>query len=123
MTLAHEVAKGIEIAQRFGHLLFIDDQVLYMPPVVDKGLSGGAAGLGEFIFMVGEDVVDSPHMDVKVVSQIFHTHCGTFQVPPRPAVPKLKTPRRFSLSLTFPENEIPYVLFVVFVAVHAVPGL
>ena len=55
-VLIKQIINHAEIAQGFGHLLPFDINKAIVQPVIGKGLAiMGAAALGNFIFMMGED--------------------------------------------------------------------
>ena len=64
-SFGQEFADGEEVAFALGHLLAFDDEVASVKPVTrEVGLAGGAAGLGELTFVMGEDVVFAAGVDV-----------------------------------------------------------
>ena len=74
VSLRQQVAQGVEIAERLGHLLGIDQQVLGVQPVAHERLAGGGFGLRDLVFVVREDQVHAAGVDVERFAEIFHGH-------------------------------------------------
>jgi hypothetical protein len=81
------VPDRVEVAQRFAHLCPINEEVLTVEPGLYKTVSGAADTLGDLIFMMGKQEVYAAAVNIEFLSEIFHRHGGTFDVPSRTAAP------------------------------------
>ena len=117
VALFDQVAKSKEVAGRFGHLLAVDPQVGAMHPCLDEWLTRRGLGLGDFVLMVREKVVDSASVQVERLSQILHRHRRALDVPARtPASPwRIPSYRAVALLPSLPKREVTDILLVVFV--------
>ena len=87
-------------------------------PDVSKGFAGACFGLGDFIFVVGEHVVDAPDVDIDGISQQFRCHSGAFDVPTRTSPAEGAFPKNITIALwidRFPQDKIGNIVFVVLV--------
>src|SRR5213593_2636033 len=57
--------------------------MLAMHPELDEGLSRDRLALGDFIFVVRENVVDGAAMNVERFAKLLHRHRRTLDVPAR----------------------------------------
>ncbi len=80
-----QLAQGVEVAERLGHLLAVDDQVLGVQPGADERLAGGRLALGDLVLVVGEDVVHAAGVDVEALAEVLHAHRRALDVPAGPA--------------------------------------
>ena len=67
--MVEQIAQGVKVAERLGHLASVDHEVGAVHPEVDEFLAGAAFGLGDLGFVVGEDVVDAAAMDIEAVTE------------------------------------------------------
>ena len=80
-------------------------------PIPDEGLSGAGFGLGDLVFMMGEDEVQPAAVDVECLGlQVLQAHDRAFDVPPRPPRAPRRGPGRFAGLRRFPEGEIQRIL-------------
>src|SRR3989338_2074907 len=80
----------------------------------------GTLRLRYFIFMMRKKQIDASGMDIKTLSQIFHTHRGALNMPPRAPFAERGRPRRFSFLFCFPQNKIFRASFFIFIGVGSV---
>ena len=92
-----QVLQRVLVAERLGHLLAVDDQVLGVQPVAREGLAGGALALRDLVLVVREDVVDAAAVDVEGLAEVAHAHRRALDVPARPARPPRRLPGRLAL--------------------------
>ena len=85
-----------------------------MHPVCGKGLIIGALTLCNFIFMVREDQIFAPCMDINRISQIALCHHRALNMPARTALAPWRLPVRLSLFLGLPEHKIIRVFLAFF---------
>ena len=123
-SLVEQVAEGVEVAQRLGHLHVVDQQVAAVQPVVHEGLAGGGLGLRDLVFVVREDVVLAARVDVEVRAQVLHRHGGTLDVPAGTALAQFGIPVDVPVFRApgLPEREVAHVVLRVLVLVHAAAG-
>ena len=78
-----QIRDGNEISLGFGHLVagHLHESVVH--PVFGNGFSCEAFGLGDFVFVVGKNEVQTTSVNVKGFPEMFHTHCRAFNVPSR----------------------------------------
>ena len=120
--LLQQVPKGMEIALGLGHLLAIHDEMLPVDPVAHEGLGGGGLALSNLVLVVGKDEVHRAAMQVEGLAQVLHAHGGTLDVPSRTTGTQRGLPSRFPVPGSLPQDEVPRILLVVFVHVHAGPS-
>ncbi len=112
------------LPEGLGHLLPLEAEVLDVEPVPNEWFSRHTLGLGDLVFVVGEDQILSSQVDVQGLPQLRDAHDGAFQVPPgSPSAPRRVPggPGLFVLRLCgLPEGEVPDILLGVFV--HGHPG-
>ena len=70
----HHFADEQGIAQRLAHLFASSSHPRVVQPVVGKAIASGFA-LGNFIFVVRENQIESTTMDVKASAEILFGHC------------------------------------------------
>src|SRR5262245_27465203 len=85
---------------------------------MSEWLSGCCLALGDLIFVVRKDVIDTAAMDVQRGAEIFHRHGGALNVPTRTPFTERRFPAGFlGVLRRFPEDEISRLLLLVFVGV------
>ncbi len=101
--------------------MIIDHEVFAVKPVVHEGLSGCSFALGDFVFVVGEDVVNTTRMDVEMWAKVFHAHGGAFDVPAGSTLAPWAWPTDIAVIFVpaFPEGEVGCLFFIVFVGLDA----
>ena len=63
-SFIQKVSKSVKVAFGFGHFFAINNEMGGMEPVANEWLARVALRLGYFIFMVGEEIVNAPTMDI-----------------------------------------------------------
>src|SRR3990170_2003851 len=108
ITLVNQIAEGVEIAKRFGHLLAVDKEPLIVKPVFDEGFSRRALRLGDFIFVVRENKINPAGVNVKTLAKMFHRHGGTLDMPAGPALAPRREPKNIAVIFgpRFPEGKV-----------------
>ena len=96
-----------------------------MEPVAGEVAVGGAAGLGDFVFVVREDEVDAAGVEVEVFAEVFEDHGGALEVPAGSAFAPGAGPVVGAVLgfASFPEGEVGEGVFGVFVVVEGGDGL
>ena len=94
--ILQEIAHGVEVAQRLGHLLAVDGHKAVVHPDPGKtGVGMRSAGLGNLVLVVGKDKVVAAAVNVEVQSEMAGAHGRALEVPARPPVaPGLSHPGR-----------------------------
>ncbi len=64
MPHGHEVIQGVHVTQALAHLGAIHQQVGHVEPNARAFTTAGAAALGDFILMVGEDEIHAARVQV-----------------------------------------------------------
>src|SRR3989344_505083 len=77
-----DVIKRKHIAERFAHFLVRKIDSPFVHPVTHKWHAERAFALGNFAFVVGENVVLPSCMDIDPLAQEFDAHGRTLDVPP-----------------------------------------
>ena len=93
-----------------------------MHPEAGEGLAGEAFGLGDFVFVVGEDEVDAAGVDIEGGAEILDGHDGTFDVPTGATGADFGIPGEFAFLRSFPEGEVAGVGLFVLVDIDAGAG-
>ena len=75
------IADGKRIAQALAHLDAVQRQRAGEHPVTGKRLAIGRFALGDFTFIVRENVVDAAAVNIECMAQIFAGHRRTFDMP------------------------------------------
>ncbi len=83
-----------------------------MHPVLGQGLIIGGLGLGQFIFMVGEDEIGAAAVNVKGVAEIILTHGGTLDMPAGAPRPPGAVPGGFPGFAGLPKGKIKRIVFL-----------
>ena len=87
-----------------------------MHPIIDVFFAGGGFALGDFVGVVNGDVVNPAAVDIQRVAQVFHSHSGTFNMPPRETDPPRAVPLHLALFIRrgeLPQRKIRRVAFFV----------
>ena len=119
MPHEHQVAQGVEVAERLGHLLAFDQQEARVHPEVRELLAGERLRLRDFVFVVRKDEVFAAEMDVEALAQVLHAHGGALDVPAGTAGTDLGVPALLAGFGSLPQGEVAGIVFVVFVDVDA----
>ena len=111
-VLGDEVAREKNIAQRFGHLLFVDRNQVVVHRNAREKLFCRRFRLRDFVFVVGMDEVEPSPVDVERFAQKMRGHRRALDVPSRPALAPRAVPRRLvGRLLRLPKTEIERVAF------------
>lgn len=127
--LFEEVPEQEKITQALGHFLPLHKQVDTVHPVPGKGLPGGGLALGNFILVMGETEVLPSAVKVEGLTEVFHAHRGTFEMPTGTAPPPGTLPGDPAVRLPrgLPEGKvrdgIPFILVGQISRTGAVRGL
>ena len=110
VKLSGDIAHGEEIALGFGHLLVVDVDKAVVHPVAHVGLSGGAGGLGDLVFVVREEQVLAAAVDIERLTQVGGAHGRALDVPAGAAHSPGAFPGGFAGFLRLPEGKVQRVL-------------
>jgi hypothetical protein len=110
--LGEELVDGDKIAQALRHLLALELEHPIMQPVARERLTGIAFGLGDFVFMVGEDEVVAAAVNVDLLAQVSQVHRGAFDVPPRPALAPRAVPARLTRLRRLPQGKVAFAFLL-----------
>ena len=108
VPFAEQIPEGVKVSERLAHLLAFHHQMGAVQPIPDERFACATFRLGDFGFVMREDVVNATAMDVELVTEDGSRHCATLNVPTR-ATP---SPRAFpsDVSVLFvprlPEREV-----------------
>ena len=123
-ALIDDVFDVVDVAERLGHLLVVDDQVLDVHPEPRERRARGAFALGDLVFVVRENEVDPAGMQIDGrLAEQPQRHRRAFQVPARAPGTQPVIPRRLAGLGRLPQHEVARVVFGVVVAVDASAGL
>lgn len=107
-----EVRKRVSVASTFGHFEAVSEEVLTVYPVADERVAGSTFALGNFVFVVRKDIVDTAGMNVEAFTEVTHAHSRAFDMPAREALTPRAGPFEKTARLgTLPEGEIGGVTF------------
>src|SRR5664280_3817005 len=95
-AFGRQITKCEEVAERLAHLLAFDEQVRVVEPETRERLTGRSFALGDLVFVVRKDQIFAAAMNVERLTEMFHAHDATFDVPPGSAF----APRRRPLNRT-----------------------
>ena len=70
-----------DVAGGLSHLCAVGQEVLGVNPVANVLLAEGGFALGNFVLVVGEDVVHATGMEVEELAQVLGSHSGAFNMP------------------------------------------
>ena len=82
-------------------------------PVVGKLAATGTLGLGDLIFVVGEDQILAAAMNINAFPQMLAGHGGAFDVPAWASLAPGAFPVGFSILFLLPESKIQRTAFFV----------
>ena len=68
MAQQNQVARCVEVAEALRHLLTFDEQKAHMHPISREGLAGSRLRLCNLVFVMREDQVLAPEMNVERVT-------------------------------------------------------
>ncbi len=119
VAFEQEVAEGVEVALGFGHLAAVDEEEADVHPVAREGDSGGALGLGDLVFVVGEHEVFAAGVEVEGGAEEFGGHGGALDVPAGAAFAEGGVPGGLAGLGGLPEGEVAGGVLVVLVEVYA----
>ena len=117
-----EIAQGVEVAQRLGHLLAVHEQVLGVHPKARERPARGALRLRDLVLVVRELQVHAPGVDVKGLAEVCHRHGRALQVPAGAARAERAVPARLAVTARLPQHEVAGVILAVLVGVHPRAG-
>ncbi|OPZ34522.1 MAG: hypothetical protein BWY96_03108 [Spirochaetes bacterium ADurb.BinA120] len=123
MALFEQVAEGVEVAERLGHLRALHQQMLHVHPAPDEGLAVGGLALGDLVLVVREDEVHASRVDVYGPSEYTPHHGRALNVPAGAAPAEGGLPVRLALFGRLPERKIAGVVLGVLVGVVAQTAL
>ena len=86
MLACKELFERDEIAQALSHLLPIDSNHVIVHPIAYHLVALTGYSLRYLTFVMWEDKVHSPTMNIEMIAQIFTSHGGTLTVPAREAI-------------------------------------
>ena len=72
---------GEELAAGLAHLAVAGVQVVNMHPEIAPMMAEIGLGLGDFVSVVGESVIDAAAVDIKVFAEVLHGNAGALNVP------------------------------------------
>ena len=105
---ANQVVQQENIARGFSHFRPVGQQMLAVYPVVDMDAAESPLALGDFILVMGENVIHAAGMQVKTLAQILAGHGGTFDMPTGKALAPGTGPLYISTRLrSFPQGKVP----------------
>ena len=119
MTLQDQVAQGVEVPQALRHLLAFDQEEAHVEPETGEGLSRERFRLCDLVFMVREDEIFSPGVQVEALAQFLHRHDGALQVPTGASRPDRSIPGSLTRLGRLPQRKVAGAVFVIFVNVYA----
>src|SRR5882724_2098277 len=94
--------------------------MLDVQPVAHELLAGGAFALGDFVFVMGKDQVDTTGMNVERLTEIFHRHRRAFDMPAGPATSDFRVPGWFVwIGWFFPKRKVARIFLLIFVGIDA----
>src|SRR5579885_1610858 len=83
VSLQHQVARSVEVAEALRHLLPFYQQKAHVHPVVRERLARRSFRLRDFVLVMRKDQVLAAEMDVERIAQILHRHGRALDVPAR----------------------------------------
>ena len=107
MRAVEELFEGNEVVIRLTHLLSGNGDHIVMHPIVHRLMSLCCHALGNFTLMVREHQIESAAMNIEFLAEIFLSHSGAFEMPPREALAPWGRPMHDMLRRSLlPESEI-----------------
>src|SRR3989442_14123621 len=94
-----------------GHFLIPHLQKTCMYPIACKWFASETLTLGDLVLMVREDQIGTAAMDIDLLTQHFHCHSRTLDMPTRTSMTPGAIPPRFSWFSCFPEGKVTRVTF------------
>src|SRR5437764_285073 len=104
--LSKKLGDGDEVAERFRHLLASQLKHAIVHPESREALARSTFTLRDLIFMVGEDQVITPAMNINLGSKPADGHCRALDVPARSPSRPGRFPGRFARFRRLPEGEV-----------------
>jgi len=96
-----------EVLEGFGHLQAIDVEVAGVEKVVDPlGAAKVGLCLGNLIVVMGESQVNTPGMNVQLVTKNVAGHHGALNMPAGPPLAPGRVPERLPLLRLLPESKV-----------------
>src|SRR3989304_3041112 len=89
--------------------------MLALQPEIDEFLTGCRFTLGNFVLMMRKKKIHPTGMNINGFSQILHTHCAAFDMPPWSTLSKRCLPAWIIISFELPQRKISPVLFIVLI--------
>ena len=123
IPLAFQQGNRQKLPLGFAHLSGVGIQVMDVEPVVAPFVAQVAFGLGNFVGVVGEGVVNTAGVDVQVLAQVLHGNAGALDVPAGVAHTPGRVPLQgliLEFGLGEPEDEVVLVALVG-ILLHALP--
>src|ERR1700687_13832 len=93
--------------------------MLGMQPVPRERLASRALALRNFVLVVRKCQVDSTGVNIQCLAEIFHSHCGTLNVPAGAPRSDGCRPEMLSRFRRLPKRKITRALFFVAIVVDA----
>ncbi len=118
MAGEHEVADGLEVAERFRHLVALDEQEAHVHPEAREHFSGRRFRLRDLVLVMREHQVFAAGVQVERGAEILHRHRRALDVPAGTSWPERRLPMRLAGFGRFPEREIAGLFLVETVGVH-----
>ena len=113
VTLRQQILDRHDIAERLRHLLRAHvDEAVVDPVAREWGAGVGAAALGEFVLVMGEDEVLAAAVDVDCFAQVRADHRAAFDVPPGAAPPPRAVPANLCPDARLPQHKVGGVALV-----------
>ena len=106
VVFLRDITDREKIVEALAHFLVVHVDKAVVHPVVDVWLACGAFALGNLIFVVREQQVLAAAVNVKILSKVFHTHRGAFNVPTGASFSPRTIPGWLAGLLCFPQGEI-----------------
>src|SRR5206468_12233945 len=101
-----DLADVQRVAERLRHLLLAHVDHAVVRPVAGERPAGARLGLGDLALVVWKDQVLAATVEVERLSEIFHGHRRTLDVPARTSGTPRAVPRWLARLRAFPEREI-----------------
>ena len=112
VPLLAQVAHEDEVAERLRHLRAVQPDQADVEPEPHEGLARHRLGLGRLALVVREHEVPPPAVDVDRLAQLAQHEGRALDVPPRPARPPARLPRRLVGERRLPQHEVERVALV-----------
>ncbi len=121
VTFRKDVGDRVKVAQRFRHLLTVDQQMRAVQPVAHKPFSSHAFALGNLRFVVRKNVVHAAAVDVDLIAEERGRHRAALDVPAGPPQSPWRIPFHIGIFFVprFPKREVANVFFIVLVVLYA----